>query len=192
MALTTKAEVKVFLTITDTSKDTIIDALIPAAQNIIEEYCAMSFDAVTGTITEYHDGGVNRVILKRYPLASTPAIVVYEDAGREFETEDLVDSDDYRVDLDAGIIYFDYDLGKGWGSIKVIYTPKFPASGATTYIPDAIKQACIELVAWKMKRGVLGDVGVVSRGMPGGTSVSFTTAEIPPEIKAVLDLFRSK
>lgn len=190
MALCTDSEVKTFLGIKDTQKDDIIALLIPAAQNAIEEYCGAVFDTVEegGTVTEYHNGDTNRVLLKRYPLDSSVAPIVYEDADREFDAEDLVDSDDYYVDYDTGIIYFDFEAMKGWGAIKVTYTPKYPASGAVSNIPSALKLACIKLVAWEMKRGV--DVGVTSRGMPGGTSVSFTADGIPKEIKDVLDLFK--
>lgn len=182
MALTTKQDVKDFLVITDTGKDTIIEALILVVQSFIEEYCHRIFEKLA--VTEYYHGGVDRICVKRPPIASSPAPVIYEDYSREYEADDIVDSDDYYIDYDTGIIYFDYNLEKGPGSIKITYT------GGYTTIPQAIKQACVELVARKVKLGATGDIGVVSKGTPGGINVTFSMAEILPETKEALDLFR--
>lgn len=186
MALATKDDVKIFLKIpaNDTDKDASITALIPAVQSTIEEYCNRAFDK--GTVTEYHHGGQDRLFLKRYPIIIAPQtpLTVYEDGNRVFGENSLVDSDDYYVDVEDGIIYFDYMLEKTYGGIKVHYT------GGYETIPGAIKQACVEIVVRKLKTGSTGDVGVASKGTPGGINVTFNLEELLPEDKLVLDLFR--
>ena len=193
MALCSLEEVKIFLGFgeEDDSKDTVIEFLIPAAQSFIEEYCKRTFGEIDeeGQITEYRHGGVNRVLLKSYPIAMEPAPEVYEDCSRVFGEDTLVDPGDYHIDYDSGIIFFDYEVEKGWGAIKIVYAPTIGEEEEDIVAPLALKQACIELVVWKMRRGSAGDIGVVSRGMPGGTSVTFTAEGIPPEIREALDLF---
>lgn len=182
MAICSTQSVKDFLKLDDTSRDTQIVTLIPAAQSFIEEYCRRVFEKAE--VTEYHHGGSNRILIKRYPIVSTPAPIVWDDWDRDYETDDIVDADDYFVDYDNGIFFFDYELGKGYGSIKVKYT------GGYTTVPEAVRQACVELVARKIRAGAPGDTGVVSKGMPGGTSVTFSTDGLLPETKLALDLFK--
>ena len=158
--------------------------MILASQSFIEGYCNRIFEQAA--YVEYYNGGVNRIFVDNPPIASSPALVVYEDYSRDFEADDLVDSDDYAIDYDDGIISFDYNLEKGFGSIKVSYT------GGFSTVPYAVKQACIELVARKLKLGDTGDVGIVNKGSPGGMSISFSTDEILPETKKMLDLFRKE
>jgi hypothetical protein len=185
MALCVKQDVKDFLKIADTDKDTLITALIPAAQSLIEEYCNRAFEK--GTATEYSNGGVDRICLKRYPLiiASLTPLKVYEDGNRIYEENSLVDPEDYHIDVANGVIFFDYILEKTYGAIKITYT------GGYTTIPAAIKQVCVELVARKVKAGTSGDIGLMSKGTPGGVSIVFNQADLLPEAKIVLDTFRS-
>jgi len=118
------------------------------------------------------------------PIATTPAPIVWDDWDRDYETDDIVDTDDYFVDYDNGIFFFDYNLEKGYGSIKIKYT------GGYTTIPEAIRQTCVELVARKVRIGPSGDTGVISKGMPTGTSVAFNMEDLLPETKLALDLFK--
>lgn len=182
MSLCSVQNVKDFLKLDDTSRDTQIVNLIPGAQSLIEEYCRRIFEKTQ--VTEYHHGGANRILIKRYPIVSNPAPIVWEDWDRGYGTDTIVDEDDYFIDYDNGIFFFDYSLEKGYGSIKITYT------GGYTTIPEAIKQACIELVARKIRIGPSGDTGVIGRGMPGGTNVTFSTEELLPETKLALDLFK--
>jgi hypothetical protein len=191
--LCTRDVVWVFLMIKDTDilKDELIDMLITPAQAFIEGYCKRSFPAgaVAESFIEYHHGGSDKVILNRFPIASTPAVKLYVDFLREFGEDQLIDSDYYYIDYDAGIIFVDYEFARTWGSVKVVYSTVAVAAGADAPRDVALaKQACIEIVARKVKTMAAGDFGVVSRGMPGGTSVTFSEAEILPETLMMLDL----
>lgn len=269
MALCTKEDVKTFLKIIDSDKDNQITALIPAVQSIISEYCNREFERKE--VTEYHNGGVDRIGLKRYPVTITELtpFKVYEDGNREFEDDSLVDEDDYYVDIEDGIIYFDYFLEKTYGAIKITYTGGYTilttvmsinrarnnniatieTNGAHglavgdevvisgiggvgyngiwlvasvpnithfTYanvgsnevetvdtggtitgntpgscpLPEAIKQACVEVVARKLKTGLSGDIGLIAKGSPGGMSITVNQADLLPEAKKILDAFR--
>ncbi len=186
MALCTKAEVKTYLAMEsdDVSKDVLIDALILAAQGFIEEYCNRIFDQAS--LTEYYKGGSNRIFIKRYPIDKTKTIQVWDSWDRVYATDDLIDSDDYYVDGDDGVIEFDYEVGGSPGSIKVTYTGGY----AVADLPSAIKQACIELVARKVKEGPSGALGVPNRSIPEGGTVVFVTDDLLPQTKVVLNTYR--
>jgi hypothetical protein len=184
MALCTRAEVKAYLTLTDseTQQDSLIDSLILAAQGFIEEYCNRTFEK--SAVTEYHKGGSNRIFLKRPPIDTVQTLQVWDSWDRTYLSDDLIDSDDYYVEVDTGIVYFDYEIGGVSGSIKVAYT------GGFAVIPPAISQACVELVARKTKEGPSGALGVPTRTIPEGGSVSFVIDALLPQTKIALDLYR--
>ncbi len=189
MALCTKDDVKSYLKKTDPDSDDQIDRLIPAAQGFIEGYCRRSFEAqaVPTDIIEYHNGKTNRIFLAQFPASPTPEIKVYEDGTRDFGAGTLVDGKDYYIDFDSGIIFFDYELTPGWGSVKVVYrVPATPAGTVDGEVAVA-KQACIEIVARKLKIGISGDIGVMSRTIATGSTVTFSQADLLPETKIALD-----
>src|SRR3989337_3036051 len=122
MAYCTKAEVKLYLDIreTEVEKDALIEALIISSQAFIDEYCNRVFEQAA--VTEYHDGGSNRIFLDRYPIASSPAVQIWDSWDRAYASTDLIDTDDYFVDSENGIIKFDYDVG---GSAIQQFQPKY-------------------------------------------------------------------
>jgi len=191
MALCEVGDVKVFLRISDEDKDDLIETLIPPAQAFIETFCGQNFTGISEVI-EYFHGGTDRFILKQYPIIMDneyyDPLSVYLDTNREFGDETLVDSSDYFLDTDCGIIYFDYELGKTYGSLKVVYAAGYGEN--VEAIPVALKQVCIEMVARKLKIGTTGDVGLISKGTPGGISIVFSQADLLPEHKLILESFK--
>lgn len=168
---------------TDTSKDELIEMLITACQSFIDEYCGRSFEKTS--VTEYFgDEATDRLFLSRYPVDTKKSVQVWDSWDRTYESTDLVDSSDYFVDADKGIIKLDYEVGGSPGSVKVVYT------GGFLTLPVAIKQACIELVTRKLKEGPSGGLGVPSRALPGGGNVTFVIDALLPQTKIALDLYK--
>ena len=184
MSYCTKEQVKAYLdiNITEIDKDTLIDTLIASSQAFIEEYCGQSFEQAA--LIEYHDGGSDKIFVDRYPIAAAPAVQVWDSWDRAYAATDLVDSGDYVIDYDAGIITFDYEVGGSPGAVKVSYT------GGLASVPAPIAQACIELVARKIKEGPSGGLGVPTRALPGGGSVSYVIDALLPQTKVILDLYK--
>jgi hypothetical protein len=179
-------EVKAYadISVTDISKDELIDNLIVACQSFIDEYCSRTFEI--GKKTEYFgDVPTSKLFLSKYPIDTKKSIQVWDSWDRSYLSTDLIDSDDYFVDAENGIIKLDYEVGGSPGSVKVAYTGGFQT------LPDAIKQACIELVTRKLKEGPSGGLGVPSRSLPGiGGNVTFVIEALLPQTKIVLDLYR--
>jgi hypothetical protein len=185
MAYCSADEVKVYADIktTDTSKDDLIESLILACQSFIDEYCNRSFEK--SSMTEYFgDVLASKLFLSKYPIDTKKSIKVWDSWDRGYADSDLVDSSDYFVDAENGIIKLDYEVGGSAGSVKVTYSAGYLA------IPSAINQACIELVARKLKEGPSGGLGVPSRALPGGGNVTFVIDALLPQTKIALDSFR--
>jgi len=184
MAYCTKTQVKAYLDIkvSEEDKDALITNLIVSSQAFIDEYCGQSFEQAAEI--EYHDGGSNKIFLNRYPIATNPTVQVWDSWDRTYPSSDLIPASDYFIDYESGIITFDYEVGGSPGAVKVSFT------GGLAIIPAPIEQACIELVARKVKEGPSGGLGVPNRAIPGGGNVSYVIDALLPQTKVVLDMYR--
>ncbi len=179
MALCTRGNVRTYLEIdnADTKKDNLIDEMIAPAQSFLEEYCRTKFESESAT--DYFTGPSKVFCLKRFNVSD---VVVYDDWQRVFGASSIISSDDYYVETENGIIYLDYSIGQGIGTVKITYT------GGFTTVPEAIRQACVELVGRKVKEAPFGGLQVSSKSMEGG-SINFDISAISPQTKIALDLF---
>jgi hypothetical protein len=183
MALLDKEDVKTYLKITTFDADSRISDLIPAVLTFVETYCKREF--TQSAVVEYFHGPESSFLLSKYPVATTPALILYDDWSRVWAADTIVDTDDYSVDVDAGIVYVDYEIGQGKMTVKASYT----AGYADSDFPADLKQACVELVARKLKEGE-GALGVPSRAIPAGGTVIFAIDDILPQTKVVLNLYK--
>lgn len=186
MALCTAAEIKTYLNLAadDTTWDNLFAALIPAFDKFADNYCKRTLSQASHT--EYFSGPARVLFLNNPPIASDPAVQIWADSSRDFASADLVDTDDYFVDTENGIIHFDSERSSGNKNIKVTYTGGY----ADADVPDDLKQAAIEAVAKKYQESRDGNIGMVSRTLPDG-SVSFRPMELVPQIRMILDLYRN-
>lgn len=194
-ALTTVATVKTALGITGSDDDALIERLINAASNAIEQYCNRKF--ARSSVTEKVPGyGRTRLVVSRTPIDTGETITVSYDG-------DEVDADDYEVEnADAGFLY----APGGWlwtapalpGAVyhplpgherklyEVTYTGGYQLpkdSGSNTKLPEDIQQACIDLVNYLKN----ADPHVASEKLLS-YSVSFAGAAqgIPPRVAMFL------
>lgn len=148
--LTTLSAVKEFLQIATavTDDDTFITNLISRISADIEKECGRTF--LAANYTEYHDGDSTSILmLDQYPVNSITSI--HDDVDREYNADDLIDSDDYAFYSESGIVELDgLTFATGIKNIKVIYN-----AGYTT-IPTDLEQACIKRVAIEYLTGKAG------------------------------------
>lgn len=184
MNLTTLADLKSYLGLSEETHDTLLTALIARASEAIERYCSREFAQLART--EYYDGrGVSRLVLRQRPIAASPAPVVHDDPAREFGDASLIAADDIVLHADDGIL----ELASGVFSdaslnVKVAYTSGYAAA------PAPLAQACILLAASLFNRARQGADGIASEGHAGAYSVTYAAMLITPEIRELLDPFR--
>ncbi len=150
-ALTTVADVKELLGISagSTSKDNLITRNINYATKIILNYCGRTSFNDTA-YTEYYDGiGGTELVLRNRPVITVTS-VAYNTEGNSTGAYTTLDSDDYFVDTEAGIIKSQQQFVGNYHTWQVIYT-----AGYTT-IPDDLAEACARMAAYMTEQGTAG------------------------------------
>ena len=146
-ALTSLDNVKAFVSITGstTADDDLLEDLINRLTKVFENYCGVTHFKATDYV-EYIDGvGGSIMFLKNIPIISVTEIV-YDPDWVWTSSEDIVDSDDYRINQDGLYVVNKSYWDGGLQSYKVTYN-----AGYAT-IPDDLEQSCIEEVWRKYKR----------------------------------------
>jgi len=126
----------------DATQDTFFYTLIGIASQMIENYCRRTFRLQT--YTEYHDGKGSvkygdRFFTRQFPIDSVTTL--YDSFDRGYATADIVDSDDYAIDLRTGEIVLDGTapyFSRGKSTIKVIYIAGYEGFEIITGMNDAL------------------------------------------------------
>ena len=179
--LCTRDSVKTYLGLSGTTYDNALDALINAASEAIETACGRQFNETA--YTEYCDGdGKDRLVLRQRPVASITDI--WDDQDRNFTDATKLDSDDYFLDGDAGIvILLDATFARGARNVQVVYTAGYSA------VPTGIVQACRMLVASWFHRGREGADGLDSRAIAEATQ-RFAEEPLPAPVRRIVQSYR--
>lgn len=138
--LITVQDVKDFLGITITDDDDKIWNACLAAQEEAETFCDRKFDGQS--FTEYYDGdGTSVLQLRNYPINAVTSI--YDDIDRVYGADTLIDSDDYAINTDTGIIELvGLAFCKGAKNIKATYTAGYGGSGYAV-VPFDLAQSLV-------------------------------------------------
>ena len=184
-SLTTVAKVRTYINKSD-ADETLLTALIASASEVIERWCNRRF--AQESVTDYMDGkGEPFVVLSQPPVDTDQTVQVWDDPGRDYESGDLVDSDDYAVDADAGTITLDGGtFADGNRNVKASYTGGFAS------VPPAVEQAANMLVASWYNMGQSGADGIKAESL-GRHSITYKDDEgmtIPGAVKIILGSYR--
>ena len=156
----------------------LIEDLINRVSTLFESY--MNREILTRETTEYHDGkGLSVLFPKQYPITTISGI--WDDYDWEWTSDDLVDSDDYRIVDSNYIVFKDITLGAYSQNIKIIYTAGY------TSTPEDIAQACITEVARMFKNRL--EVDITSQTLADG-SVSYSAKTFLPITVTTLNKYK--
>lgn len=171
---------KTYLAISGAEHDSLLNSLIPAVSEAIENYCRRRF--AQESLVEYYDGGSFSIILARFPVLSIDS--VYTDPSGQLNPGTLISSDSYVLYPDPGLlILHSGKFPSGKRAVKVSYT-----AGYAT-IPDDLKQSATMLVSAWFIRARQGADGISSESI-ADYSVSFGPKRLPPAVRSVLDFYR--
>ena len=168
MALTTLADLKTYLGITDTSEDDLLNLLIADADAAILGYLDRAIEQAS--LTEYYSGdGTTNLLLQQRPVTTITSVHVDAagyagqgsgafdsttewTAGTDFYAQSVVENESNTGNIIAikgpGTFTADHqpmtwgEWPRGTGNIKVVYT-----AGYST-VPSDLAAACRILVAW--------------------------------------------
>jgi uncharacterized phiE125 gp8 family phage protein len=153
-------EAKAFLRIDHTAEDALIESLVAAARDVVENYLRRS--VCTQTWTLVLDSLAEQAFLPRPPVTDITSV----------EVDGLVaDAGDYENDADRLIVLNGSLLD---GEAKVVYQ-----AGDSTNIPDYAKLAVMQIIAyWYENRQ--------GQSVPAEYAAQATGIGLPPAVKALL------
>jgi len=172
-ALTTVARVKDYLGITSSDHDSLLGVLVDAITDFVENECDRRFKKTEYTDVKLDSEGSTELVLPNWPVDSSATFTLYErESTSGYGSDDSgdwddIDSDDYRVDWDAGIIRANFKFNEGFQNYKVDYTAGYDfenedADNLVTLASAGLSD--LELIVWKLtgrefqKRKGTGDI----------------------------------
>lgn len=167
-ALTSVADVKESLGITGTSQNNLIIRKINQATDMIESYCGKTNDqhfiSTTYTSEEYDGTGTNQLILKNRPVIS---LSNFSERNTTENSNDwtTIETTDYFVDLNAGVIDCRFGILRYWNLYKVTYIAGFAT------IPSDLAEACVMLASALFENAASGNA--IKSKTQGPKSISY-------------------
>jgi uncharacterized phiE125 gp8 family phage protein len=193
MSLDTLANVKLRLGVTTSADDSLLAALMDAADEFVAGFCGRDFAG--GTFTEYHPGGEPFAFLRNYPVQSVTSVKV--DPAYQFGADTVLPATAYVVHTDRGVIQSlagpFVRCGDGPRAVQVVYAT------ATGSVPADVREA-YALVIGHWYRHVKTQIGAgfcdVTRQTVGDATTVFSTEQIaglpiPPDVGRLLGAYRS-
>ncbi len=191
-ALTTRAKVKSYLGITDTSSDTLIDELITGATQLIKSYCGgRSF--LSQSYTETYDTFRSRrkIFLRQRPVISLTS-VEYRSGTPSNPVWVTYNADSYLLYAGAGYLHFYAQLPEIHQGLRITYTAGFLIDFANEFtsthtLPEDLTLACNMLVARLKNRAKSHGI---SQETTEGQSISYSLNDMDTEIKGIISKYK--
>lgn len=161
--LITLAELKTWLSITDSSQDDILNAILPAVYEVIEDYCETSFAEQTVT-NEVHDcSRADTIGVEGWPITSVQAVRL--NCAADGTGGATIPVTEYVV-REEEIVLRTTSLPKGRGLVAVDYKYGFTA------VPEKVKLAAKITSEGYYRMNARKSVGITSKSKEG-ESINF-------------------
>lgn len=175
--LTTLADVKTWLGISNTNDDAQLTRLITAASTFIESWSNRVFGSAS--YTEIRNGnGKDSMVLKNAAITAVASISIN---GLPIPVSTGFGVNGYSFD-GTSIYLTGYRFDRGSRNVEVHYTAGY------VVIPNDIQQVCIDLVALRYKER--DRIGHRSKGLANET-VTFFIEELSPFARSTLNQYRA-
>lgn len=192
-ALTTRAKVKSYLGITDTSSDTFIDELITYATQLIKTYCGGRSFLSTAFVEVYDTfNGRTKIFLRQRPVITLTA-VKYRGGTPSTPVWTVYDADTYLLYASRGYIHFYGELPEVKQGFQISYTAGYLIDFTQEFdplfhtLPQDVTLAATMIVAeLKNKSTAAG----VSQETTEGQSVSYSSSDFPSLAKSILSRYK--
>lgn len=161
--------------LTDTDKDEVIVALINAYSIAIENH--LHKKVINRDLTEKYDGDGTAILwLDYYPINLITELKI---------NDEIISEDDYYLYKKLGkIVLSGLSFTKGYQNVEINYNVGYGADKDT--IPTPIKQSCVALVHFYIKRHTLD----FSETFDEGFVVTLPGTDMPPFVLKWLDPYK--
>lgn len=194
-ALTTVARFKTYHgvgTLTS-AQDTILEGIVNAVSAYIMRYTGRIFKQQSFSNELLDSNGGNALFLKHFPV-TTVSLEARDDVDNTSNFSS-VDSEDYFIDYDSGILYLlgNLNWARGRQRFRATYTAGFNYDNSTTFLSDT-NAGDIEWAAWRLIASAYDgrrDNPNVESERLGDYAVKFAKVAFEDEqVKAVLDKYK--
>lgn len=194
-ALTTRQRLMDFMGLSSvtSTQGNVLDRIIDAVTEYIQDYCGTRFKKTTYTNEVYNSSGNGVIVLKNKPVISSESISVEIGEHNDYNS---LNSDYYVIDYDAGVLrtLVDTTLRRGVATLRVSYTAGYDYDNVTTFLSDT-EAGAIEYACWKLCAAAYNNrkqsQGVRSESL-GDYAVTFQrTSFEDDEVASILDKYAS-
>lgn len=166
-ALCTLDELKTYLGVGDTHKDSLLEPLIEDASRRIIDY--IGYDPHSDTYTDelYSGDGTHELVTKARPITSIVAVKEWDgDTYDDIETDDFNDMQNRTWYIDG----VDFTFAKGASNYKVSYV----AGWGDTDCDARFRLSCMRIAGWLAKEsGKAGVLGIASQSQGEGSRTTY-------------------
>lgn len=140
----TLANVKLYLGISTTTDDELLEILINQATDTVEAYLGLTVLLTTYTNEVYDGGGTNELFLKNYPVDTTSVTLQYRNTTvTNNDSWSTVTTTDYFIYGGEGYIW----KNTPFIDLPQHYRATYDAGWASGSVPDDLKLAVMKLVS---------------------------------------------
>jgi len=175
--------IRAFLDLT-AAEDTILETLADQVEQLAENYCGRKL--ATASRTVYLDGNAEEYLFLPEPAESILAPRV--DSGRDFESGDALDSDEYALEDDGvRVRRLDSTWTQGDRNIRIICTVGF-----ATIPDDLLLMENMEVGRWyqRMKEAQTGDINLDAQTIRGWAMTFSKREGLSDESKDTLKYYK--
>jgi hypothetical protein len=180
-------DVKLYFSITSSSEDSVLTALIAAASADIEQYCNRTFAQAAYTETRNGNGG-DRIGVRQWPIVSVQSVTVdglIVPLAANAVSDGVVFSDDaiyIRNRGRPGYPSAPWCFARGVQNVVLQYTAGYQT------IPADLNQACVEFVGWK--RAKRSRIDKKNETLGSQQTQGYDLSEAPASVLAALRSYR--
>jgi len=190
MALINLEDLRIEIGEKEESNDELLRVMADGVLGLFESFTQRTLTQTA--LTEYYNSSeyCDRIFLRNWPVATSPAVQIWDDPDWVWATSDLVPATDYRVDYTRGIVYYSGGyFFEGKQSIKVCYT-----AGYAT-LPAGMKRILVRQGAHWFRQAKDQKWDVASVSLPAGagtTSYKFLESNMLPDFALLIEKERMK
>jgi len=158
-----------------------VERLIDQATARMELYTKRKLKARDYAAVHIDGTGRDYLLLPEYPVNSIVSVNI--DSTRAFDSETALESTDYSVDSDSGILrLFSGTFPAAFDAVLVSYNAGY---SATCQLYPMLEGACLETVQW-LKTRYAGGIGKRTETNADGMSVGYEI-DLPVNVRSMLD-----